>query len=91
MSSSGQSRRGKTGDSIIPIKRQKLNLKKPRKITAKRNSHTGDFLSSPPVKISPSNTGGMGSIPDCSVKISYASGPKSPKHLCNIVTNSVKT
>ena len=43
------------------------------------------------VKISPSNVGGAGSIPDGGAKIPHASRPKNIKNRSNIVTNSIKT
>ena len=43
------------------------------------------------VKISPSNVGGAGSIPDRGAKIPHASRPKNIKNRSNIVTNSIKT
>ena len=39
-----------------------------------------DFPGGPVVKTSPSNAGGVGSIPDWGAKIPHASGPKKPKH-----------
>ena len=46
------------------------------------------------VKISPSNAGGVGSIPGWGAKIPHASGlkkKKKKKNTSNIVTNSIKT
>ena len=42
------------------------------------------------VKTSPSNTGGVGSIPGQGAKIPHASWPKN-QNRSNIVTNSIKT
>ena len=38
-----------------------------------------DFPGGPVVKTLPSNAGGVGSIPGCGPKVSYALGPKKPK------------
>ena len=51
---------------------------------------TWDFLGSPVVKTSPSNAGGVVSIPGWEAKIPHASWPKKPKNRSNIVTNSIR-
>ena len=44
------------------------------------------------VKTSPSNSGGVGSIPSCGAKIPQASRPKTKTLIrSNVVTNSIKT
>ena len=40
----------------------------------------GDFPGGPVVKTSPSNAGGVDSVPGQGAKIPHASGPKKPKH-----------
>ena len=42
------------------------------------------------VGTSPSNAGGVGSVPGQGADIPHASGPKT-QNICNIVTNSIKT
>ena len=52
-----------------------------------------DFPGGPVVKTSPSNAGGVGSIPGQGAKIPHASGLKSEniQNKSNIVTNSMRT
>ena len=54
---------------------------------------SGDFPGSPVVKTSPSNAGGVSSIPGQETKIPHASQPKNKniKNRINIVTSSTKT
>ena len=44
-----------------------------------KESHHWDFPGGPVVKTSPSNAGGVGSIPGRGAKIPHASRPKKPK------------
>ena len=55
--------------------------------------HFWDFPGGPVVKTSPSNAGGVGSIPCWRAKIPHASGPKKENinNRSNIVTSSIKT
>ena len=57
-----------------------------------KNMVSGDILDSPVVKTSPSNAGGVGSIPGQETNIPHASQPKNKniKNRINIVINSIK-
>ena len=55
--------------------------------------HSRDFVGSPAIKISPSNTGGVASIPRQGDKFSHSWWPKTKtkKNRSDIVTNPMKT
>ena len=49
----------------------------------------GDFSGGPVVKISPSNIGGVCSIPGWEVKIPHPSSPKKTKHKIEVILQQI--